>query len=123
MDKQDEDKIKELERELWERELNNGDETICIGVVFIVMLLILGYGLLAPPEHVPVNITGHVLDKQIVYDDHSFVHENHYFIYTEDYCFDVDLHTYNLLNKGDVVNLTDYYGVRLDIGNYSFIAE
>lgn len=123
MDKKDEDLIKELERELWKREIDSGEETICIGVVFIVMLLIIGYGMLTPPEQVPVNITGHVLDKQIVYDDHSFMHENHYFIYTEDYCFDVNLHTYNLLNKGDTVNLTKYYGVTLDIGDYSFSAE
>ena len=118
-----EDKLKEWDRELQQRAINNGEETICIGVIFIVMLLIAGYGVLTYHESVPVNMTGHVLDKKIVWDDHSVVHENRYFIFTEDYCFDVDLHTYNLLDKGDVVNLTDYHGVTLDIGNHRFMAE
>ena len=121
----DDDKLEELERDLMKREIDSGDETICLGVIFVVMLLIAGYGLLTYPEHVaePVNITAHVIDKQIVYDNGLYVDKNHYFIYTEDYCFDVNLHTYNLLNKGDTVNLTDYCGVTLDIGNYSFMAE
>ena len=38
----DEDKLKELDRELQQRDINSGEGPICIGVIFIVMLLIAG---------------------------------------------------------------------------------
>ena len=120
----DDDKLYDIEKELMKRDIDNGEYVICMGVIFVIMILIMGYGLLSYKETVPVNMTGHVVDKQIVWVDGFMDHTNHYFVFTEDYCFDVDLHTYNQLDKSDRVNLTEYYGsVTLNIGNHSFRSD
>lgn len=62
--------------------------------------------------------------KQISYD--SRYHENRYFIFTDNYCFDVtDLKVYNNISVGDQVNVTvDKYNLAyLNYGDHIFNNE
>lgn len=94
-----------------------------VGVILMTFLVLSNMGLI-PADWFSVeytNVTEVIVDKQITFIDQMFQHENHYFIFTEDYCFDIDLSDYNKLNVGDKVNLnvSEYGSAELRMDNYT----
>ena len=91
---------KEIEERLEDLNERMRVNALVIGLLLLVtiVLCVLFSGPATVEE--PWNITEHVIDKRITYVDDFMDHENHYFIFTENYCFDVSLTEYNQLVKG-----------------------
>lgn len=75
--------------------------------MFILLLIFMGlacvFTIVYPSEVVMVN--GTVVGKEIVHQHKFLDNDPDYYVYTEDYCFNVDLHDYNNLNVGDIVSI------------------
>lgn len=86
-------------------------KSMCGLLVFFMVLVIIMSVVSPEPQ---VNVTEKVMDKEIVHV-HKFLEGNDpdYYIYTESYCFNLDLHDYNSLNIGDDVNLSVRNGTSL----------
>lgn len=80
----------------------------------LVFFMVLGIIISVVSPEPQVNVTEKVMDKEIVHV-HKFLGSNDpdYYIYTESYCFNLDLHDYNSLNIGDNVNLSVRNGTSL----------
>lgn len=99
---------------------------IIIVILFFVGLPIFGYNIFE--VHVESKeITEHIVDKQIVYDSGFMEHQNKYYIYTENYCFNVQLSEYNQLKNGSSVNITVYGEIfnsgHLNVGDKVYVSE
>lgn len=114
--------------------MDNGEDKFVgdfFKAMFILLILFIGVAGVAmsiedifSDEPSSWNISENVTGKQISYD--SKLQRNHYFIFTDNYCFDVGLSAYNHLNKGDNLNLTKYrHGnvVTLKYGDYRYDNE
>lgn len=117
---------KEIEEQLENLNERMRANTLVIGLLLLVTIVsCVLFGGPATVEE-PWNITEHVIDKRITYVDDFMDHENHYFIFTENYCFDVSLTEYNQLVKGDNVTITLYhsdgYG-HLRLGDHMYMSE
>ena len=86
----------------------NGESVTCKGLVILFLMftiLTIVIGSLEEPN--PVNVTETVVNKDIAHIDKSFNDEQDYFIYTENYCFSVDLTDYNSVNVNDKVTIEE----------------
>ena len=99
------------------------------GIFILLFLMCVFYGVMVVAEDVMYtgpsswDVMENVTFKEISYD--SRYHENRYFIFTDEYCFDVDLNVYNKINVGDKVNLTvdKYNNVVLKYGEHRYGKE
>jgi len=90
-------------------------------LMFFFMVLYLIWGVVAPEPQ--LNVSEKIVDKEIVHLHKFMDTDPDYYIYTENYCFNLNLHDYNSLNVGDSVNLTVMNGTNfatlvLDTGEY-----
>lgn len=98
----------------------------CIIGLFVIVSLILCCMMIFDNDntntYMPMNTTEHIIDMKITYINDFAEHRNHYFVFTENYCYDIPLSEYSKLHKGDVVNITIYneYSSGLILGNHSY---
>lgn len=81
------------------------------GLLVFFMVLFIIMSVVSPEPQ--VNVTEKVMDKEIVHLHKFMDSDPDYYIYTESYCFNLDLHDYNSLNIGDNVNLSVRNGTSL----------
>lgn len=91
--------------------------------ILLVFFTVLGVvvSIVAPPAQ--INMTETITDKEIVHVHKFLDNDPECYIYTESYCFNLDLHDYNSLDVGDTVNLSVRNGTKLatlilDTGEY-----
>lgn len=120
----------DIDKEIEERleDLNERMRVNALVIGLLLLVAIVSCVLFGGPTiaEEPWNVTEHIVDKRIMYVDDFMDHENHYFIFTENYCFDVSLTEYNQLVKGDNVTITLYpgdgYG-HLRLGDHMYMSE
>lgn len=116
--------IQKIEDKMESYEKSNLKHIIAsIGAALILIILMASfYGDIDIGE--PVLVHEKIVDKRITYINDFLDHTNHYFIFTDNYCFDVPLNVYNQLDKGDLVNVSvrDGYG-SLVYGEDMYLSE
>lgn len=78
-------------------------------IIFIILAVIVGT--VAPEDQ--VNITETVVNKETVHLHKFMENSPDYYIYTDSYCFNVNLHDYNSLSVGDNVTVSVKEGTTL----------
>lgn len=106
--KKDNDLDNELDKLIIENKIKAYFSVINI-ILFILMILIL---VCCPPtiDNEYQNVSSIITEKKIVYV-HKYMDDGlHYYLFTEENVFDVDLKTYNSFNIGDSVIITKHEG-------------
>ena len=90
-------------------------------LLFIFIMLLAIVNVVSPPDH--INMTEKVVNKETVHLHKFMDNDPDYYIYTESYCFNLNLHDYNSLSVGDNVNIsveegTNFATLILDTGEY-----
>lgn len=92
---------------------------LCIGGVIMTILMI-GQFMGVFVEPTPFNSTEMIFEKKIQYEGYP-INDFRYYIFTNNYCFSVDLPTYNKLNVNDNVTiLHNSDGNHLIVDEYYF---
>ena len=119
---------KDLKKEIGERMVHYQMNLIASVIIFSILLV--GVFFLGVFEYNfednYYNCSERVMEKEIVWENGLISNKFHYYIFTNTYCFDVDLNDYNQLDVNDTVvlevNGNDAFA-RLHMGDKCYVSR
>lgn len=74
-----------------------------LAIVLVVGCMYFNVGFFDDSPVVYTNVSEHVMGKEII-KDHAFLdHDIHYYVFTDNHCFDCNLTEYNMVHVNDSV--------------------